>query len=322
MHYEPSVRKVSDAAIPVDITDFADDAVAEMTSVNDDELAFHLRAMDCGLAIHEYGLATAVHALATVSARDQTAVSPPTATVKVVHERQPTPVNTSYKNCSTTDGRAIWSTERPVLVCQPDPPVPAIAVDVLQLSGHESAADGHCAVVETSKHFRPYVQRFTPCLRDSARRSNMQTGVPFLPRCPLVRAELLEEAKVPALPGARGLHPLTTVARPRPGTDVTIDGGVKMTNVTVFATDPNPTVGPTARDCSHAAPCNLLPGFVGGESSRRPAPSVRACLVTGLEFLNMPFSDGGGLLCTLASAGCPTLCEIPWLLTRKSACCT
>ena len=241
VHDEPSVRNINAAASAIVVADPADGAVAEVKSVDGNKLAFHLRAMDCGLAIHEYQLATAVHALATVSARDQT-----TATVKVVHERQPTPVNTStvnYSNC------------------------------------------------------HPYVQHFAPTRRDSA---IMETTVPFLP---LVRAELLEEAKVPALPVARGLQPLTTVARPMPGTDVTIDGGVKLTNVKVFATDPYPTVSPTtARYCYHAAPCNLLPGSVGGDSSRNPATSVRACFVTGLAFSNMPSDEGGGLLCTLASA--------------------
>ena len=58
----------------------------------------------------------------------------------------------------------------------------------------------------------------------------------------------------------------------------------------------------STRDCNHPAPCNLLLGFVGGDSSRQTAPSVRACYVTASECPNMPSGEGGGLLCTIASA--------------------
>jgi hypothetical protein len=127
----------------------------------------------------------------------------------------------------------------------------------------------------------------------------METIVPFLQP---VRTEPIKDATVPALPVARGLHPLTTAERSILTTDVTIDEGVKLTNVTVFATDPYPTVSAAARDYHHAAPCNLLPGFVGGGSSRQTSPSVCACYASALEFLNIPSGEGGGLLCTIASA--------------------
>ena len=119
-----------------------------------------------------------------------------------------------------------------------------------------------------------------------------------------VRAELIKEARMSAspqstqLPVARMLRPQTAAERYILTTDVTIAGGVKLT------ADPCPTVSATARDCNHAAPCNLLLGFVGGASSRQTAPSIRACYVTASECPNMPSGDseGGGLLRTLASA--------------------
>jgi hypothetical protein len=141
------------------------------------------------------------------------------------------------------------------------------------------------------------VQRFTPTLAielDST--SNMETIVPFLQP---VRAELIKDATVPALPVARGLHPLTTAERSILTTDVTIDGGVKLTNVTVFATDSYPTVSDAVRDSHHAAPCNLQSGF---DMLASTAPSVSACYASALEFLNIPSGEGGGLLCTIASA--------------------
>jgi hypothetical protein len=70
-----------------------------------------------------------------------------------------------------------------------------------------------------------------------------------------------------------------------PADDVTIDGGVKSTNVTVFAADPDPTVRNAVRDSRHAAPCNLQSGF---DMLASTAPSVRACFVPGLECPNMP----------------------------------
>ncbi len=104
---------------------------------------------------------------------------------------------------------------------------------------------------------------------------------------------------MPALPVACGLHPLTTAERSILTTDVTIDGGVKLTNVTVFATDPYPTVSAAARGCNHAAPCNLQSGF---DVLASTALSVRACYATVFECPNMPSGEGGGLLCTLASS--------------------
>jgi hypothetical protein len=126
--------------------------------------------------------------------------------------------------------------------------------------------------------------------------SNMEKIVPFLQP---VRAELIKEATVPALPVARGLHPLTTAERSILTTDVTIDGGVKLTNVTVFATDSYPTVSDAVGDSHHAAPCNLQSGF---DMLASTAPSVSACYASALEFLNIPSGEGGGLLCTIASA--------------------
>jgi hypothetical protein len=143
-----------------------------------------LRAVDHVLAIHAYGpasAATALHALSTVSVLDETTVSPAAATVMAVHECKSNPVPASYVSCSTTDGHAMWKNDRPV--CHAGPHVPAPAVDMLQRPGQERAADGHCAVVETSKYFHPYVQRFIPSLRDSARQSNMETIVHSLQRC-------------------------------------------------------------------------------------------------------------------------------------------
>jgi hypothetical protein len=84
-----------------------------------------------------------------------------------------------------------------------------------------------------------------------------------------------------------------------PADDVTIDGGVKLTNVKVFATDPYPTASDAVRDSRHTAPCNLPSGF---DMLASTAPSVRACYVTAFEYPNMPSGEGGGLLCTLASS--------------------
>jgi hypothetical protein len=192
------------------------------------------------------------------------------------------------------------------------------------LSGEESAADGRCAVVETSKHFHPCLQRSAPTLRGIARRSNLETVVPSLQP---VRAELIKEAKAPAspqstqLPVARVLRPQTAAERSTLTTDGTIDGGVKLTNVTVFATDPYPTVSDAARDCNRAAPCNLLPGFVGGESSRQPAPSVRACPLLSSSFSTCPLVKEAEFCARLrVPDGCPTRCEILWLLRNPAIC--
>jgi hypothetical protein len=69
-----------------------------------------------------------------------------------------------------------------------------------------------------------------------------------------------------------------------PADDVTIAGGVKSTNETVFAADPDPTVRIAVRDSHNAAPCHLQSGF----DMLATAPSVRACFATGLECPNMP----------------------------------
>ena len=169
MRYEPSDRYFSAAAIDFAVTEFADEAVTEVKSVNGLTLASHLSAVDRELALYEYGpaaAANAMHALSTVSARHETTVSPAAATVLAVHECKSNPVPTSYVNCSTPIGHAMRNSYRPV--CHADPPAPAPAVGMLQRPGQENADDDRNTVVQPSKRFRPDVLRFAPTLRDHA----------------------------------------------------------------------------------------------------------------------------------------------------------
>jgi hypothetical protein len=169
VHYEPSARYVSAAAIDFAVTDFADEAVAEEKSVNGQKLASLLSAMDHELALYAYvptAAATALHALSTVPTVDEITVFPAAATVLAVHECKFNPVPTSYVNCSPTIGHAMWNDDRPV--CHADPPAPAPAVDMLQRPGQENADGDRCTVVQPRKRFRPDVQRFAPTLRDHA----------------------------------------------------------------------------------------------------------------------------------------------------------
>ena len=72
VRYEPSDRYFSAAAIDFAVTEFADEAVTEVKSVNGLTLAPHLSAVDRELALYEYGpaaAATALHALSTVAPR-------------------------------------------------------------------------------------------------------------------------------------------------------------------------------------------------------------------------------------------------------------
>ena len=269
VHEEPSARNVSAAAIAFADPDFADEAVADVQSVDSNKPASFLSAMDQVLAMIESGpaaAATVLQALAPVSPLDETTISPPAATVTAVHEFKSNPVPTSYVNCSTTIGHAMCNDDRPV--CHADPPAPAPAVDMLQRPGQdENADDDRSIVVKPSKRFRPNVQRFAPTLPDRA-----DAGI--------TKSMAVDAAVIDSVPNS--------VPSPVPdahGDDVTIDGGVKSSSVTVFAADPDPTVTDTVRDSYHAAPCNLQSGF---DMLPSTAPSVHACFVTGLECPNMP----------------------------------
>ncbi len=151
----------------------------------------------------------------------------------------------------------MWNSDRPV--CHADPPAPAPAVDTLQRPGQEHADDDRCTVVQPSERFRPDMQRFAPTLREHA-----DAGI--------TESMAVDAAIIDPIPNAHA-------------DDATIDGGVKSTSVTVFATDPDLTICDTARDSHRAAPCNLQSGF---DMLASTAPSVRACFVTGLECPNMP----------------------------------
>ena len=139
---------------------------------------------------------------------------------------------------------------------------------MLQRPGQNKNADDDRSIVVTpSKRFRPNVQRFAPTLRDHA-----DAGI--------TESMAVDAAVIDSVPNS--------VPSPVPdahGDDVTIDGGVKSSSVTVFAADPDPTVTDTVRDSYHAAPCNLQSGF---DMLPSTAPSVHACFVTGLECPNMP----------------------------------
>ena len=236
MRYEPSARNFSAAAIDFAVTDFADEADADVKSVNGLKLTSHLSAMDHEQALYECGpadAATAWHALSTVPPVDETTVFLAAATVTAVHECKFTPAPTSYVNCSPTIGHAMWNSDRPIR--HADPPAPAPAVGTLQRPGQENADVARCPVLQPSKRFRPDVQRFAPTLREHA-----DAGI--------TESMAVDAAIIDPIPDAHA-------------DDVTIDGGVKSTSVTVFATGPIQTVSDTVRNSHRAAPCNLQSGF-------------------------------------------------------------
>jgi hypothetical protein len=282
---EPSARYFSDAAIDFAVTDSADEAVAEVKSVNGLQLASHLSAVDHELALHEYGptaAATALHALSTVPPVDETTVFPAAATVLAVHECKSNPVPTSYVNCSPNIGQAMWKSDRPD--CHADPPAPAPAADMQQRPGQENADDDRCTVVQPSERFRPDVQRFAPTLRDHADAGiteSMAVDAAVVDPIPNEQADFSDPRIQRSTVTVKVVHERNS----NPADDVTIAGGVKSTNVTVFAADPDPTVRNAVRDSRHAAPCHLQSGF---DMLASTAPSVRACFVTGLECPNMP----------------------------------
>ena len=214
VRYEPSDRYFSAAAIDFAVTDSADEAVAEVKSVNDLTLASHLSAVDHELALYEYGPAAA-------------------AVVDPIHS--------------------------------------------------EHADDDRCTVVQPSKRFRPDVQRFAPALRDHAdagMTESMAVDAAVVEPIPNEHADFSDPRFKRSTVTVKVVHERNS----NPTDDVTIDGGVKSTNVTVFAADPDPTVRNAVRDSRHAAPCHLQSGF----DMLATAPSVRACFATGLECPNMP----------------------------------
>jgi hypothetical protein len=161
VRYEPSDRYFSAAAIDFAVTDSADEAVAEVKSVNDLTLASHLSAVDHELALYEYGPAAA-------------------AVVDPIHS--------------------------------------------------EHADDDRCTVVQPSKRFRPDVQRFAPALRDHAdagMTESMAVDAAVVEPIPNEHADFSDPRFKRSTVTVKVVHERNS----NPADDVTIDGGVKSTNV-------------------------------------------------------------------------------------------
>jgi hypothetical protein len=198
--------------------------------------------------------------------------------------------------CSPNIGQEMWKSDRPD--CHADPPAPAPAADMQQRPVQENADDDRCTVVQPSERFRPDVQRFAPTLRehaDAGITESMAVDAAVVDPIPNEQADFSDPRIQRSTVTVKVVHERNS----NPADDVTIAGGVKSTNETVFAADPDPTVRNAVRDSRHAAPCNLQSGF---DMLASTAPSVRACYASALEFLNIPSGEGGGLLCTIASA--------------------
>jgi hypothetical protein len=161
----------------------------------------------------------------------------------------------------------------------------SMAVDaaVIDPIPNAHADDDRYTVVQPSKRFRPDVQRFAPTLRDHADAGiteSMAVDAAVVDPIPNEQADFSDPRIQRSTVTVKVVHERNS----NPADDVTIAGGVKSTNVTVFAADPDPTVRNAVRDSHNAAPCHLQSGF----DMLATAPSVRACFVTGLECPNMP----------------------------------
>jgi hypothetical protein len=143
---------------------------------------------------------------------------------------------------------------------------------MLQRPGQERAEDVRCAVVQPSNRFRQDVQHFAPTLRDHANAGmNKSMAVDVNIIDPAANTNDMGTAaasppmvidKSPGMLTLGGRYVLRLLgqagaeraelnfeAQRRRRADVTIDGGVQSTSVTVFTIDPDLTLASTAPTC-------------------------------------------------------------------------
>lgn len=155
VHKEPSARNTSAAAIAFAGPDLADQAVAEVTLVHGEKQASHPSVMDHGPET----IATALHALSTVSPLDENTKPSTATTVMAAHGHGSMRMPTSGV-FGPADGHEMWVADRNANSA--DPPNPAPAVDMRQNPRQDQTDDSRCKVVQSGKRCRPDVLHIGP----------------------------------------------------------------------------------------------------------------------------------------------------------------